>query len=578
MILVLKFIRTTTPAYISLNKGKYLVGRDKKSDILIEHPTVSRKHCLIEFKKDKWIITDLGSKNGVFINENPVLTSGTLKDGDKLKIGKVNLRVEIYPEEDYLIEKLSKLPVDIKIEAEEETEKIISKTPLEEIELSLLNLMKKLHSLNAYYMERELLQILQKISVNQIGLGRVKDKNSITLISSLSSFSYEELYEKRNPRENFKIQKEEISIYNRYINTVDGIYLLQSTKEIPEKLLELLDLFFRYYFLLLLSPVKTPEQDKNFPLGDYIFESEVIKNVIKQAREIAKREGNILIEGETGAGKEVLAELIHKWSSRKNGPFVIVNSAAIPETLAESELFGVSRKSVTGVDEKAGKFEAANHGTLFFDEIGDMDPRIQAKILRAIETGEICRIGSINPIKVDVRIISATNHDLTSAIENGNFRKDLFFRLASFRIKIPPLRERKEDIVPLAHKFAQEFSHIFSKPYTGITEKAKELLLNYHWPGNIRELKNVIREAILRIGDDGVLSARLLPLSRESMDSLGKTTDLELQSVEREAIIKALKKTGWNKTRAAKLLNISRAGLIKKIQRLGIKKEEIEDG
>lgn len=576
MILVLKFEEATNPGYIALSSGSYVVGRGKDCDIRLENPTVSRKHCIIKYREGHWLIEDLGSKNGVHVNDIAVLTTERLKDGDYVLIGKVMGRIELYEEEDYLKNRLSPLPLTVEFLQEEETEVIMAKTPIKETEAKLLEVLKELHLLSFTTFERELLDCLRKQGVEEIGMAKFSS-SGLAYLSPSSSSLVEKVLEEKNPRENFSINEAHHFFYNRYIRECDSLYYLVSSSPFEENLFPLLDAMFRYYFLLKNIYPQDVEKELELILEDYIFESDSMKKLIRHAREIAEKNGNVLIEGETGVGKEVLAELIHKWSPRAAGPFVTVNAAAIPDSLAESELFGISKKSVTGVEEKPGKFEAAHNGTLFFDEIGEMSTAIQAKILRAIETGEIYRIGSIKPIRVNIRIIAATNQDLERSVRTGTFRKDLFYRLASFRIKIPPLRERREDIIPLANKFAQELAREYSKPFNGITERAKQLLISYDWPGNVRELKNVIREAIAKIGDDGVLSAKLLTIASRKLPREEESEEVELEAIEKRTIIKALKRTHGNKTKAAKLLGISRGGLIKKIKRLGIKKEDYSE-
>lgn len=573
MILVLRFEETTNPGYIAISSGSYIIGRGKGCDIRLENPTVSRKHCIIKHKEGQWLIEDLDSKNGVHVNDVAVLTTEKLKDGDYILIGKVLVRIELYDEEDYLQERLSSLPLTVEFLQEEETEVIMAKASTQETEAKLLEVLKELHHFSFTTFEKELLKCLKKQKVGEIGMAKLSP-SGLAYLSISSSSLIEKVFREKNPRENFTINEGHHFFYNRYIKECDSLYYLISSLPFEEKLFPLLDAMFRYYFLLKNIYPQEGKKERELILEDYIFESESMKKLIKHAREIAEKNGNILIEGETGVGKEVLAELIHKWSPRAAGPFVTVNAAAIPDSLAESELFGISKKSVTGVEEKPGKFEAAHNGTLFFDEIGEMSTAIQAKILRAIETGEVYRIGSIKPIRVNIRIIAATNQDLERSVRRGSFRKDLFYRLASFRIKIPPLRERKEDIIPLANKFAHELAREYSKPFNGITERAKQMLISYDWPGNVRELKNVIREAIAKIGEDGVLSAKLLTISSGKTPAEGESGEVELEAIEKMAIVRALKKTHGNKTKAAKLLGISRGGLIKKIKRLGIKKED----
>ncbi len=573
MVIVLKILKPSIPKYIALKEGKYVIGREEGADIILDNNTVSRKHCILKWK-DAWFIKDIDSKNGVYLNGNRIKKTEKIEDGDNIKIGRIPILIEMFNKDDYLPEQICSSPVNIKFE-EDETDRLIIRERTSDVENRIMNLTKTMHSLLETDFERELRNILSKRGIEDIGAIRF-EKSRLTFLTVLSSFNPEEIYKEKNPKENFDLHLPDSFFYNRYLEKVDGGYYIISKSIIEERILSLLDMVFRYFFLLHQEYRKIIHKKKEFIPKEYVFESPITREILDYIGEIAGKDGNVLIEGETGVGKEVIANLLHKLSPRANAPFITLVSTAIPETLAESELFGVREKSVTGVEGKEGKFEAANHGSLFFDEIGDMPLSIQGKLLRAIELGEILKIGSTKPIKVDVRIIAATNRNLEEGIKEGWFRKDLYFRLSSFKVHIPPLRKRSEEIIPLAYKFAEEYSKRFSKPFRGITEKAKKFLLDYEWPGNIRELKDEMRRTMAKIGEDGVLSAKLLSkqINQGILKKANSPSDMGLKSVEKETIIKALEKTGWNKTKASALLGISRVGLIKKIKRLEIEKED----
>ena len=246
--------------------------------------------------------------------------------------------------------------------------------------------------------------------------------------------------------------------------------------------------------------------------GEIIGKSKAIKEVMELARKVAPEDTTVLLQGETGTGKELVARAIHKLSPRKNGPYVVVNCAAIPENLLESELFGHRKGAFTGaLKDKKGRIEIADGGTLFLDEIGSLSLPLQAKLLRFLETKEIQPLGSEDTFRVDVRVIAATNQDLRKRVEEGNFREDLFYRLNVFPIYIPPLRERKEDIPLLANYFLQLYSKKMNKKIEKIDDGAMELLLKYSWPGNVRELENVIERAVV-LADSPIVSKEFLPL------------------------------------------------------------------
>ncbi|HEU0264703.1 MAG TPA: sigma-54 dependent transcriptional regulator [Geobacterales bacterium] len=308
------------------------------------------------------------------------------------------------------------------------------------------------------------------------------------------------------------------------------------------------------------------EQTKKFGPPDIIGTSKHIKSILAVMEKVAKSDfSTVLIQGESGTGKELVAKWIHYNSARADRPFVAINCAAVPATLLESELFGHEKGAFTdakGV--KKGLFELADGGTVFLDEIGDMEMGMQAKLLRFLEDKTFRRIGGSREISVDVRIISATNKDLLRSIEDKSFRNDLYYRLQVIPIHLPSLRERREDILLLANHFITVFSREFNKHVTGISKMAEKLLTDYHWPGNIRELKNVIERAII-LGSDETLLLEHLPLEIVARTTVQGPTmatfklppdGVDIEEVEKELIRQALDVTEWNQSKAAKKLNL----------------------
>jgi DNA-binding NtrC family response regulator len=288
---------------------------------------------------------------------------------------------------------------------------------------------------------------------------------------------------------------------------------------------------------------------------------------------VAATDSNVLITGETGTGKELVAGLIHRTSRRRNEPFVAINCAAIPETLIESELFGWERGAFTGaLGRQDGKLKLADHGTVFFDEIGDMSPLAQAKILRAIESREIYRLGGRAGVPLDVRVIAATNQDLEILARQSRFRSDLYYRLNVARIHLPPLRDRKEDVPLLVTRYVREFNRTFGRAVESITREGLERLLDYDWPGNVRELRNVI-ETIFVHGPSGRISVEDLP-QRFRVPS----TDAAASGDERQRLLLALLSTNWNKSKAAQQLRWSRMTLYRKLSKyhLGSARESLD--
>jgi DNA-binding NtrC family response regulator len=312
-----------------------------------------------------------------------------------------------------------------------------------------------------------------------------------------------------------------------------------------------------------------------------IGKSGKIEDVAQIVQKVAPTKTTVLLLGESGTGKELFARAIHNLSSRLAYPFVPINCAAIPRDLLESELFGHEKGSFTGADsKKLGKFELADKGTIFLDEVGDMDMTIQSKLLRAIEEGEIERVGSPKALKVDVRIVAASNKDLEKAVEDKRFREDLFYRLNVFPIRIPPLRERKEDIPLLVDYFINRYCLEMKTSLKSISNEALEMLVSYNWKGNVRELENAIERAII-LCDGDVIAPEHFVFSKHFLSgaaerSLSMSGPLErvakeaLRIAESKRIIEALKETRGNKTRAAEILQVSYKTLLTKIKEYGI--------
>jgi len=304
---------------------------------------------------------------------------------------------------------------------------------------------------------------------------------------------------------------------------------------------------------------------------DYIIgKSTTIAEIKRQAKQAATSSSTVLISGESGTGKEVLAQAIHNASDRFKRPFIKVNCAAIPAELAEAELFGYEGGAFTGAlrHGKPGKFELADGGTIFLDEIGDMPLPLQSKLLRVIQEKEVERVGGIKTKKVDVRILAATNKNLYKLTKEGQFRNDLYYRLKVLELTVPPLREHKEDIPLLFDHFLNKFRKESGKCIDGVTDEVTDFLTNYHWPGNIRELENIIERAVIYCNNSSIQLDDLGIYSRDQKNMYKQEYGLALYEVEKETIIKALEITKGNKSRAAKILGISRAALYDKLREI----------
>ena len=331
------------------------------------------------------------------------------------------------------------------------------------------------------------------------------------------------------------------------------------------------------------------ELKTKYDAGEIIGKSQKMKEVFKMIGRAASSDTTVFITGESGTGKELVARALYMSSKRSKGPFIAVNCAAIPKELIESELFGYEKGAFTGATElREGKFELADGGTLFLDEIGDMDVSLQAKLLRVIQEREFYRIGGRIPIKVDVRIITATNQDIDSAIREKRFREDLYHRLNVITISLPPLRERREDIPILAKHFLKRFSNELNSNVKNITDDAIDILKSHEWKGNVRELENIIKRAVVISSSDSIISEHLpfnadlrLKAAAKSntdfilakvQDTIGKGNLYNeiIGEVEKELLGVILKKTEWNQLKAAEILGINRNTLSRKIKELGI--------
>jgi Nif-specific regulatory protein len=317
------------------------------------------------------------------------------------------------------------------------------------------------------------------------------------------------------------------------------------------------------------------ELEQRFRPKNIVGSSKAMLSVFELTSQVAPSSTTVLILGESGTGKELVASAIHEHSPRSKKPFIKVNCASLPETVIESELFGHEKGAFTGaVAQRKGRFELADGGTLFLDEIGEMSANMQVKLLRVLQERQFERVGGTNTLEVDVRLVAATNRDLESSVAAGVFREDLYYRLNVFPIRLPPLRERRADILLLADTFVERFNRMHGKTVRRISTPAIDMLLAYHWPGNVRELENCIERAIL-LSNDGVLQARDLPPTLQTGQSSGTallgTLKHTLELVERELVVDALKETRGNMAQAARKL-----GITERIMGLRIAKYELD--
>jgi two-component system NtrC family response regulator len=314
-----------------------------------------------------------------------------------------------------------------------------------------------------------------------------------------------------------------------------------------------------------------------FRFENLVGNSRKMRDVFEVAAQVARRESTVLLLGESGTGKELLAKAIHQNSPRSKKPFVTINCGAIPENLIESELFGHRKGSFTGaLTDRVGKFEAANEGTVFLDEIGDLSPSLQIRLLRVIQEREIDKIGYPQAIRVNVRIIAATHRNLRTMVEDAQFREDLFYRLSVVTMNLPSLRERKEDIPLLIDHFLKKHCARYQIPALSISDEALEALMGHSWPGNVRELENVVEHLVVLGKGDLIKPEHLPPEVRQTKSRVSRISlklpeqGISLEEVEKEILLQALEKHHWNQTTAARYLDISRKTLIYRMEKYGL--------
>jgi DNA-binding NtrC family response regulator len=321
--------------------------------------------------------------------------------------------------------------------------------------------------------------------------------------------------------------------------------------------------------------VRYLERQIDDSIGQRLYaESPAMQKVVSLARQVSESDATVLILGESGTGKELVARMIHHGGRRRSGKFVVMDCGATPSTLIEAELFGYGRGAFTGAfKDKRGIIEEAHDGTLFLDEIGNISPELQTRLLRVLENGEFRRLGELEQRRVDIRAIAATNSDLKARVDAGQFREDLFYRLRVITITIPPLRERRGDIVGLAGIFLREFAEKTGKEVKGFSRQAMDLLLSHRWPGNVRELKNIVFSAVVLTRGDTITPEDILPsgIADAGPDKVSAGEDLNpLEAQERTMLVDALKRSNWVQKDAARLLGISRRVIHYKIKKFGI--------
>jgi len=578
----------------TLESGETRIGSVAGNEVVLPVRGVSRHHALVRLADDALFIEDLQSRNGVVVNGARAV-SARLKAGDEVRLGPVALRVEEIDAADAALaiaigagaaRGSSGLPSwettatwsgaaggvpQAWIRLLEEFVERLSVVPEADVAGALGTLLRELPAGGCCFFEWN-----GREPVILAAAGEVGDATAVGLADPSTRFRT--ACPEGGRATTWALAPSHASPLGLM---VWGDYPARPGSE------PLLRTLLRLWQRLRPEPVRLLQERPPamarglvFPEGCVAGGSPAMVSLHGQMRPLVQGDLPVLVVGETGVGKELIAHILHASSSRAKGPFVAVNCAAIPAELLEAEMFGIGKGVATGVLERAGKFQLAHGGTLFLDEIGDMSQDLQAKLLRALQEKEIQPVGSA-PLSVDIRVVAATNTDLLRRIEEGRFRRDLYYRLAGYVLHVPPLRERREDVAALVEAFLREFSREAGKPIQGITLKALRALTDYAWPGNVRELEHEVRRLVYLCPEGGAVDSTLLSahiVARVSADERVGTEavpaglDLEehLRRVEERLIHLALAQAGGNRTQAAKLLGISRNGLAIKMRRLGI--------
>jgi transcriptional regulator with PAS, ATPase and Fis domain len=583
-----------------LSKPAITIGRSSENDLIIDEDYVSRRHMRIDVKDTCIAIYDLNSTNGIYV-EGTRVKQAVIQIGESFFVKGTSFILRDGSLEEFkLAEEL--IPVFDKIQSE--NEKKIDTTETRYVKNVFTELLK--HILAVGLKKSDFHDFILEVSAY---LNSIRDFGSIFLVSRENDNINVILSIKREKKvlEQLKgIMEQDKNIFKEdqhwlpipgsknnyfcsYTLNIKGceaalIYIpLNLKKDENEKVEQFLYSFAKEITLLsqiMQEEKKSPklgiECGKPFTFDEIVASDSHMKNLIKQAKKIAQSNIFVLIQGESGTGKELFARLLHNHSPRAGGQYVALNCAAIPENLLESELFGHEKGAFTGAySQKKGKLEMASGGTLVLDEIADMPLGLQIKLLRVLQEQEFYRLGGNIPIKVNLRIIALTNCNLKQLIKDEKFREDLYYRLAHHIITIPSLRERKEDISALTTFFTRKYCKINNKTVRGYSMKVFEILQNYNWPGNVRQVENEINRLINLVDDGGTIDYDLLS------DEL-KFSEVDFEDTcrlppymadarsEREYIMKLLEKNQWNKSKTARDLNMTYQGLHKKMKRLSI--------
>lgn len=584
----LLYIRSGFIKKFPLEKETITLGRDPQCDIFIDEAFISKNHAAISLTGNAIEVEDMGSKNGIFVN-GARTGKALLKLDESFQIGVMEFflkegnagEFEISEDARNLLERTVKLTSVITND---------TKTSLNLFDKALVT------TLQMGFRVSRFENVLEKVKislVNTLQTGSLMvvslDDEKAKIISQLHlerymGVDFQKLYLEHNA-DLFNTEWSDMRVgrktrcYSFPIRLLEApaalFYVYSPANPVPEKAVDFLRDLAKEISIIyaLVEHNKMPDQHQD---GHSLnTQNQPLIRTFEKCKKMAKSDLFILIEGETGVGKEVLAKFIHHHSGLKPDGYIGINCSAIPETLLEAELFGHEKGAFTGASSmRKGKLELASGGTLVLDEIGYMPLNLQAKLLRVLQEKELYRIGGSEPIQVDFRLISLTNRDLKGQVAQNQFREDLYYRIAHFKVKLPALRERKEDIVPLLNHFLDIFSKKYSVQIKGVSQEALAAIQGYNWPGNVRELENEVRSLVNQADDGEVIDLHML---KEEILSGGEKPEPkpEFESKagigdEKRDLIALLERHRWNKSRVAEALQVSRMTLYKRMKKYGI--------
>lgn len=589
-----------------LHRGENQVGSTPGSEITLRESGVSRRHAVIRWVKDRVVVEDLGSRNGTFVNGRPV-TLAALCSGDLVSFGSVELVFETADATEAEVALPCPAVPSTAATSPEEAAGKTTALPLDSVPGRWLGVLADCAGL---VMESPGSGLHAALEAAVTGTGaqggalverRMREELNVLEVAgafeSLEAFSRVQAHlaflqlepPATEPGADVELLPGDpplaVAAAMADSGTVRALVLSGDFPHRPASA-ELLKAILRVTRGGPLQALTTPDS-RNFrhlpdlvlPPGFIAGRSAACLEIHRQLRHLIRGSLPVLITGETGVGKEHIARILHASSDRRRGPFVAVNCAAIASELMEAELFGIEKGVATGVTQREGKFRLAHGGMIFLDEIGDMPAHLQSKVLRALQDQMIWPVGGRQAIPVDVRVVSSTNRDLAQIMRDGVFRPDLYYRIAGYVLRIPPLRERKEDIPLLAGQFMERFAREAEKSVRGLSVKALESLCKAPWPGNIRELENEVRRLVYVCPDGQPITSAMIspavvaasaPSPARSAGAANQDLVGKLEEIERQAITAALAETRGNRSRAAKLLGITRNGLARRMKRLGM--------